>query len=128
MAAKKSVSVADIDAFLADMVAKRGGSLDALAGYRGMMVGAQEQGYMSTDWAKKQTYIALGQLMTVCAALNLDACPMEGFLPEKYDEILKIGPDYTASVLCPVGYRSSADNHAAWTKVRYGADKLIQHL
>jgi nitroreductase len=125
MAAKKSVSVADIDAFLADMVAKRGGSIESLAGYRGMMVGAQAQGYMSTDWAKKQCYIALGQLMTVCATLHLDACPMEGFVAEKYDELLKLDAGYTTAVLCPIGYRASTDNHAAWAKVRYAAEQLI---
>ena len=39
-------------------------------------------------WAKNQVYIALGVLMVACASLGIDSCPMEGFDPAKYDEIL----------------------------------------
>ena len=31
------------------------------------------------EWAKKQTYIALGNMMTSAALLNIDSCPIEGF-------------------------------------------------
>jgi nitroreductase len=128
MAVKKAVSVADIDAYLASIIAARGVPAEALEGYRGMMVGAQSQGYMTTDWAKKQAYIALGQLMMVCAALKVDACPMEGFLAEKYDELLKLDAEYTTAVLCPVGYRSADDKYAEAAKVRYSAGQLIEHV
>jgi nitroreductase len=37
---------------------------------------------------QKQAYIAMGVLLTVCASMGIDACPMEGFDPVKYDEIL----------------------------------------
>ena len=30
----------------------------------------------------------MGNLMTVCAIEGIDSCPMEGFIPDKYDEIL----------------------------------------
>jgi nitroreductase len=128
MAVKKAVSVADIDAFLASMVEVRGGTADALTGYRGMMVGAQEQGYMTTDWAKAQAYIALGQLMTSAALLGLDSCPMEGFVAAKYDEALGLADQgYTTAVLCPVGYRSNDDKYAHLPKVRYPASVVIEH-
>ena len=39
-------------------------------------------------WNKNQAYLALGNLLTVCAIEKIDACPMEGFVPEQYDEIL----------------------------------------
>jgi nitroreductase len=129
MAVKKEISVADIDAFLASIVGVRGGTADALMGYRGMMVGAHGQGYMSTDWAKKQAYIALGQLMTVCAALKIDTCPMEGFIADKYDAALGLDKDgYTAAVLCPVGYRSADDKYASLPKVRHSSAQVIQHV
>ena len=35
-----------------------------------------------------QAYIALGNLMTVCAIEKIDACPIEGFIPKKVDELL----------------------------------------
>ena len=36
-------------------------------------------------WNDKQAYIALGQLLTACALLQLDATPMEGFDPIALD-------------------------------------------
>ncbi|HCV80572.1 MAG TPA: NAD(P)H-dependent oxidoreductase, partial [Zunongwangia profunda] len=41
-------------------------------------------------WAKNQAYLVLGTLLTVCATEEIDACPMEGFLPEAYDELLNL--------------------------------------
>jgi nitroreductase len=70
MLVKKALSEADVDAFLSRMVEVRGGTADALAAYRGMVMGAQSKGYMSTDWAKKQAYIALGQFMLATALLS----------------------------------------------------------
>ena len=40
-----------------------------------------------------QTYIVLGNLMTVCAVEEIDSCPMEGFIPEKVDELLNLMDD-----------------------------------
>ena len=42
------------------------------------------------NWSKNQAYIALGNLMTVCAIEAIDACPMEGFVPSKFDELLQL--------------------------------------
>ena len=39
-------------------------------------------------WLERQPYIALANLLMACAELKIDACPMEGFEPEKYNEIL----------------------------------------
>ena len=50
------------------------------------------------NWGAKQAYLALGNLMTVCSVEEIDSCPMEGFLPEKYDEILDLKTDYLKSV------------------------------
>ncbi|ARV14896.1 NAD(P)H-dependent oxidoreductase [Polaribacter sp. SA4-12] len=58
-------------------------------------------------WNKNQAYIALGNLMTVCAVEKIDACPMEGFIPEKYDEILGLKSHNLKSILVlPVGFRA----------------------
>ena len=52
-----------------------------------------------------QTYIALGNLMTVCAVEQIDSCPLEGFIPSKIDEILNLSSLNLKSVLMlPVGY------------------------
>ena len=77
------------------------------------------------NWARKQAYIALGNLMTACAIENIDACPMEGFVPTKYDEILNLKEQNLMSVLvCPVGYRSDDDPTAQLAKVRKGINDI----
>jgi len=71
------------------------------------------------NWASKQAYLSLGNLLTVCAAEKIDACPMEGFIPEKYNEVLNLGELGLSSVLVlPVGYRAKDDIFADLKKVR----------
>jgi len=70
-------------------------------------------------WASKQAYLALGNLLTVCAVEKIDACPMEGFMPDKYDDILKLAQRHLKSVLVlPIGYRADDDKFADFKKVR----------
>ena len=70
-------------------------------------------------WSTNQAYIALGNLMTVCALEQIDACPMEGFIPSKYDEILNLNTKGLKSVLLlPVGYRAEDDMFSKLKKVR----------
>lgn len=76
----------------------------------------QEELYISN---KNQAYIALGNLLTVCAYEKIDSCPMEGFTPEKYDEILDLKKDNLKSVLVlPVGFRAADDYMKDLSKVR----------
>ncbi len=80
-------------------------------------------------WAKLQVYIALGQLMTSAAHLGIDACPMEGFVPAKYDEVLGLPEKgFSAAVVCPVGYRDESDPYASYPKVRFGHDEMVEEL
>lgn len=41
------------------------------------------------DWGCKQTYIALGNMMTAAAFIGIDSCPIEGFNREKVEKILE---------------------------------------
>lgn len=78
------------------------------------------------EWSIKQAYIALGNLMTVCAIECIDACPMEGFISEKYDEVLKLKDRNLKSVLLlPVGYRADDDQFATFKKVRKTIDDSV---
>lgn len=80
-------------------------------------------------WASNQAYLALGNLLTLCALEEVDACPMEGFMPDKYDEVLDLGSKDLSSVLvCPIGYRSSEDDFSKFKKVRRPLnDTIIVH-
>jgi nitroreductase len=128
MAVKKAYSPEDLDAFITRMSEVRGGTAEALAGFRKMVAGTQAQGYMTKEWAKMQAYIALGQFMTSCALLGIDTCPMEGFVPAKYDELLGLeAQGLTTAVLCPAGYRHADDRYASLPKVRFTNADVIEH-
>ena len=57
-------------------------------------------------WTSKQSYIALGNMMTAAAHLGIDSCPIEGFEKEKVEEVLELDThNYQLSVVLPFGYR-----------------------
>jgi len=62
------------------------------------------------DWASKQTYIALGNMMSVAAMLKIDSCAVEGFEMDKIEAIMakEFGVDtniWGVSVMVGFGYR-----------------------
>ena len=130
--AKKSVSEADVDHLVHSIAVTRGVEVQSLKGYRDVMVGfaakAEKEGW-AQHWTTRQTYIALGNLMTSAAMLGIDTCPMEGFEPEKYDEILGLpARGLNAVVACCVGYRSPDDKYAKARKVRFPAHELVERI
>ncbi|WP_405607264.1 NAD(P)H-dependent oxidoreductase [Polaribacter sp. Asnod1-A03] len=77
-------------------------------------------------WNKNQAYIALGNLMTVCAVEKIDACPMEGFIPDKYDEVLNLKEQNLKSVLVlPVGFRAEDCYMKDLAKVRKDTQEIV---
>ncbi len=77
-------------------------------------------------WATKQAYLAMGNLLTICAIEEIDACPMEGFMPDKYDEMLGLSERNLKSVLVmPIGYRAEDDVFADFKKVRKTLDDSV---
>lgn len=71
------------------------------------------------QWAMNQAYLALGNLLTVCAVEGIDACPMEGFEAHRYDQILGLNEKgLKSAVVLPLGYRSTRDKFADLKKVR----------
>ena len=58
------------------------------------------------SWTAKQTYIAMGNMMTAAAIKGVDSCPIEGFEKEKVEKILKLDlSKYQLSCIVPFGYR-----------------------
>jgi nitroreductase len=124
--AKNSMTEPDINRFIDSMVQTRGVPAANLEAYRQQMIGTLKNRSEAElkHWAKLQTYIALGQLMTVAALMEIDSCPMEGIDATKYDETLKV-TGYHASVACALGYRSSEDVFGNAKKVRFATDEII---
>jgi nitroreductase/dihydropteridine reductase len=78
-------------------------------------------------WTNNQVYIALANLMTTCASLKIDSCPIEGFEASKYNEILNINErNMNAAVVCAVGYRSKLDTSQHEKKVRKSSQDLFE--
>lgn len=62
------------------------------------------------DWASKQSYIAMGNMMTTAAMLGVDSCAHEGFPYRKVEEYLDMhqlmnNKEYGISYMLTFGYR-----------------------
>ncbi|MFM7652225.1 MAG: NAD(P)H-dependent oxidoreductase [Vulcanococcus sp.] len=128
---KRTINPADADRLIAATAAARQLEVSALAGYRQMIQVDLIEGPRSrivAEWAARQVYIALGNLLSSAALLGVDTCAIEGFSPPDYDRILGLdGSDFRSCVVCACGHRSEDDKYASLTKVRYMATDLIEH-
>ncbi len=128
-ARRQKTTEADIDRFVARIAEVRGVTKESLAAYRGYMTGALVGGPLEPIadlWAARQAYIALGAFLTSAALLGVDTCPMEGFVPDKVDEVLGLtGTGFGSVVIATAGYRSAEDKYASLAKVRFPKETLI---
>ena len=117
-----------IDALLQNMATTRGMELSQIQGYGDFMKSkllALPSDVLS-NWTSKQSYLALANLLNAAAELKIDVTPMEGFEPEKVNEILGLNAlGLHASLLATVGYRSEADATQHYKKVRKSIDELF---
>ena len=131
-AAKNNFSEADVDAHLRNVSKTQNVPLEALAQFRGMLVGGIVQAMDETArnaWARNQAFIALGNLLTSSALIGIDACPMEGFDRAQYDEILGLkAKGYSSAVIATLGYRLSTDQYAAAPKVRFPREQIFLNV
>jgi nitroreductase len=128
----RAIDEAWIDRYLERQAEVRGSELGSLAGFRNMMVAGVVHGMNEVQqraWAKDQAYIALGNFMTCAALLGVDTCPMEGLVPEKYDEVLGLsGNGFQTAVACAAGYRDESDKYARELKVRFSVSDVVQRI
>ena len=128
-AARAQNTEADVDRYIARMAEVRGAASESLVGFKKVLMGDVvhgERGQVALEWASRQAYIALGNFMTAAAFVGVDTCPMEGFKPAKYDEILGLpAQGFRAVVACAAGYRAADDKYASLPKVRFPASELI---
>ncbi|HWB59581.1 MAG TPA: NAD(P)H-dependent oxidoreductase [Chthoniobacteraceae bacterium] len=130
---RTDMTEADVDRLIDKTAKVRGVSAESLAQFRGMLMGgiinSKPDAASRAAWAARQTYIAVGVLLTSAALLGIDACPMEGFVPPQYDEILGLnGSGYASHTVVTLGYRSATDGYASAPKVRFERDEVIKHV
>lgn len=121
----------DIDDFISLTANTRGIEIDNLKGYGDFIKEKlNEKSEMEkTSWLKSQTYIALSNLINACAELKIDACPMEGFEAERYNDILDLkSKGLSAAVIATVGYRHEDDRTQGAPKVRKPSNILFEEI
>ena len=81
------------------------------------------------DWLTYQVYIALWNLMTWLAVLWIDACPIEWFSNEKYDELLNLKEkNLSSKVILAIWKRWAEDKYQNEKKVRFPKEELFIDL
>jgi len=85
---------------------------------------------LSTDeniyaWTARQSYIALGNMMTAAAFIGIDSCPIEGFEKENVEEVLGLDRSkYQVAVIVPFGYRLNEQS----TQIRLPFDEVVEFI
>jgi len=122
------ISMNDVDRHVLNMSNLRGVELSSLDKYRDNLKNFVESRTKEelAIWSKKQVYIALGNLLTACAVVGIDTCPMEGFDAAEFDRILGLKEQgLSATVACAIGYRSENDRISKLKKVRFNKDEVV---
>ena len=81
------------------------------------------------DWACKQCYIALGNMMTAAAMIAIDSCPIEGFQKKELEQVLENDfnlnlSHYGLAYLLCFGYRINPPK----AKTRQAIDQITEWI
>lgn len=96
---------------------------DQATGFTGMIRGfiANLDADQRLAWAQRQAYIALANGVNGTKSLGFDSCPMEGFMPDKFSEILGLPSTLIPTVLMPIGYAGDTPR----PKLRFNQDEMF---
>jgi nitroreductase len=112
--------------------AERGFTNEGFENYRKMLLDTYpgRDAQVNFEHAARQAYIGFGMSVAQAAFEGVDSTPMEGFEPEKVDEILGLRARGLRSVtLLPLGYRQAeGDWLANLKKVRRGKDQFVTEV
>ena len=95
--------------YVRKMIERRGLPKEAVDTYLGVYKNYLEpiecDEVLLENWTAKQCYIALANMMTYAATLQIDSCPIEGFDKESVEAILDLEYGHSVAVMCAFGYR-----------------------
>ncbi len=122
----------DIDRYIARVAEVRDVTIESLAKFRqsridDIVVGKSVE--ERDSWSARQSYIALGFLLSCAAQNGIDVCPMEGFDAQKVTEYLGADKEgYVARAYCAVGFRDESDSLIQKKKVRFSTEQVIKKI
>lgn len=114
------------------MMDERGLPHNTMDAYKNLLLSRYE--VLGQEWqahhAAKQSYISFAMAIAAAAEQKVDATPVEGFLPEKLDELLRLtGTGYKSTVILPLGYRDEAGDWLVnMKKVRTPKEAFITEM
>ncbi|MCJ8299654.1 MAG: nitroreductase family protein [Pseudomonadales bacterium] len=81
------------------------------------------------QFAEQQAYVALGNLLTSAASMQIDTCAITGIDVPGFDGLLGLAEkDLTTTVICPIGIRHWDDCRARADKTRVSLAEMIIRL
>jgi nitroreductase len=125
---RKNINSAYINKYLKSIVDNRWISLERIFGYKKKILESiTTQSEINIRlWSMRQCYIALGVMLQTAAMLEVDACPLEGFIPNEIDKLLELtNTDYASVTMITLGYRSYDDKAANTPKTRFSFDEIV---
>ncbi len=120
-AAFNTVTTAYIEEYVQMSERQRNLPEGALNDFKNALVSNFESTTPEADavWSSKQAYIGLGTALVAAAELQVDATPMEGFDPARFDEVLGLSEQgLHPAVILSLGYRDAENDFLA------GMDKV----
>jgi nitroreductase len=128
-AAWENITEEHVNEYIESIAKVRNVTIESLDGLKSSLMNivngrSQAQKY---EWAARQAYIAFGTAITAAAVEEIDASPMEGFIPDAVDEILGLKEKGLRSVtILALGYLDNEKDFLVNAqKVRRERDKLI---
>lgn len=130
-AANTKIDEAYLDHYIDNIVETRQMKREDLSGMKDMIMNAviSQSDENKIEWAKKQAYIALGNLLSAAAHYQIDVCPMEGFDATQFNEILELKEkNLSTAVIATVGFRHKDDALQHADKVRKPKNELFTRI
>lgn len=125
---KKNIDAALVNEYINFVSKEKGIEVSGLEGFKNMINGSFV-GKTNEDlrnWASRQVYLSAGVLLTSCAILGVDACPMEGIDMAKLDGVLNLSAENLESrMVVAIGYRAPDDNYSSAKKIRFPKSEVF---
>lgn len=130
--ALKEISSSHIQKHISQTAKVRGQDPSALDGFKNFMeqkILIEKPLDTHLEWNFRQAYIAMGFLLETAALIKVDATPIEGLTPEKYNEILKLTETpYSTVAAVTLGFRGQEDQYQFAEKSRFNESDVIEIL